>query len=232
MRVSRIIHVENDPALREILSLLLSREEGIEVIASVGSSSEALKLENLKLADAALIDYSLGNNHLNGLELGIALRAFNENLGILIYSQFDLKNFSKRIPSSMNYGWGFSTKSGTADISKLAANLIEVASGKNLPNSIDKLQAQPHDDRLARYAKLSERQRATMQLAAQGFTPKAIGEKLGMSYDVARQELSRSYKILVPHVGDEQILSVIAILEFNTVRAELDGEYEVTPKTN
>lgn len=229
MRVTRVIHVENDPALREILSLLLSREEGIEVIASVGSSSEALKLENLKLADAALIDYSLGNNHLNGLELGIALRAFNENLGILIHSQFDLKNFSKRIPSSMNYGWGFSTKSGTADISKLAANLIEVACGKNLPNGSEKTQTQPHDDRLARYARLSERQRATMQLAAQGFTPKAIGEKLGMSYDVARQELSRSYKVLVPDVRDEQIISVMAILEFNTVRAEIDGEYEATP---
>jgi DNA-binding NarL/FixJ family response regulator len=228
MRATRVIYVENDPALREILAKLLSQIEGIEVIASVGSASEALQLENLKLADAALIDYSLGQESLNGLELGIALRAFNEHLGILIYSQFDIKNFSKRIPASMGHGWGFATKSGTADIAELAENLIAVASGKNLPLSTGIEADGSYDDRHIRYGKLSERQRATMKLAAQGFTPKAIGEKLGMSYDVTRQELSRSYKILVPDVKDEQVISIAAILEFNSVREELDGGRETT----
>lgn len=228
MRATRVIYVENDPALREILSKLLAQEEGIEVIASVGSAAEALQLENLKLVDAALIDYSLGQDSLNGLELGIALRAFNEHLGILIYSQFDVKNFSKRIPISMNHGWGFATKSGKADISELAANLISVASGKNLPITLESAPVVSHSNRLNRYSRLSERQRATMKLAAQGFTPKAIGEKLGMSYDVARQELSRSYKILVPEIKDGQVLSITAILEFNAVRDELDGSHEAS----
>lgn len=221
MRATRIIYVENDPALRKILAKLLSKEESIEVVAAVGSSTEALQLANLKQIDAALIDYSLGSESLNGLELGIALRAFNENLGILIYSQFDIKNFSRRIPPSMNHGWGFATKSGTADISELADDLIRVAQGKNLLMESIFEEAQSNE-RLFKYGKLSERQRATMKLAAQGFTPKAIGEKLGMSYDTARQELSRSYKILAPDTTDEQVLSVTAILEFNAARQELD----------
>jgi two-component system nitrate/nitrite response regulator NarL len=223
MRATRVIYVENDPALREILASLLSKEEGIEVVASVGSATEALQLPMLKQVDAALIDYSLGSDSLNGLELGIALRAFNENLGILIYSQFDIKNFSKRIPSSMNHGWGFATKSGNANISELAQTLISVAQGKNLTTQLGDTKNLADNDRIKRYGKLSERQRATMKLAAQGFTPKAIGEKLGMSYDVARQELSRTYKILVPNTDDEKVLSVTAILEFNAIRAELEN---------
>ena len=223
MRPIRVIYVENDPALRAILATLLSKEEGIEVVSSVGTATEALQLGNIKKVDAALIDYSLGPDSLNGLELGIALRAFNENLGILIYSQFDINNFSKRIPISMNYGWGFAAKSGKANITELAQKLMFVAQGKNLTQGEEQGGSRISNDRLARYSKLSERQRATMKLAAQGFTPKAIGEKLGMSYDVARQELSRTYKILVPNPEDDKILSVSALLEFNSIRAEIEG---------
>lgn len=227
MRAIRIMCVENDPALREILARLLAQEPGIEVIASVGSAATALQFPDIKNLDAALIDYSLGNDSLNGLELGIALRAFNEHLGILIYSQFDVHNFSKRIPASMYHGWGFATKSGTADISEIAQNLISVAQGRNLqPVAGDKIES-TSDTRLARYSKLSERQRATMKLAAQGFTPKAIGERLGISYDLARQELSRSYKILVPVAAEDQVLSIAAILEFNSIREELESVSEV-----
>jgi DNA-binding NarL/FixJ family response regulator len=226
VRATRIIYVENDPALRKILSKLLAQENGIEVVASVGSATEALQLPNLKHIDAALIDYSLGQDSLNGLELGMALRAFNEHLGILIYSQFEIKNISKRIPASHNHGWGFATKSGNADISELAANLISVASGKNLPMPSESRSDVTSESRLNRYARLSERQRATMALAAQGLNPKAIGEQLGISYDLARQELSRSYKILVPQMRDEQVLNVTAILEFTAARKELSGDYE------
>lgn len=226
VRAIRIICIENDPALREILARLLAQEPGIEVIASVESANAALQFPEIKNLDAALIDYSLGNDSLNGLELGIALRAFNENLGILIYSQFDVRNFSKRIPASINHGWGFATKSGTADISEIAQKLISVAQGRNLRPSLDDTVQEVDDSRLARYGKLSERQRATMKLAAQGYTPRAIGEKLGISYDLARQELSRSYKILVPMAGKDQVLSVVAILEFNSIREDLDGVSE------
>ena len=220
VRATRVIYVENDPALREILSKLLAKEEGIEVVAAVASASEALKIEGLAQIDAALIDYSLGSESLNGLELGIALRAFNEHLGIVIYSQFDITNFASRIPTSMKHGWGFATKSGSAEISEIAAKLQSVALGRNLPMEGGKSEALG-DERIRRYLKLTERQRATMQLAAQGFNPKSIGEQLGMSYDVARQELSRSYKILVPDLRDEQVLSVRAILEFNALREVL-----------
>jgi FixJ family two-component response regulator len=127
----------------------------------------------------------------------------------------------------MYHGWGFATKSGNADISEIAQNLISVAQGRNLqPVAGDKIES-TSDTRLARYSKLSERQRATMKLAAQGYTPKAIGERLGISYDLARQELSRSYKILVPVAAEDQVLSIAAILEFNSIREELESVSEV-----
>ena len=224
VRPTRVIYIENDPALREILTKLLSELPGFEVIGTAGSATEALKLENIKDADAALIDYSLGPDSLNGLELGIALRAFNENLGILIYSQFDIKNFSKRIPASMSHGWGFATKSGSAKIDELGAALKQVASGISMIGNGDKSKSLGNADRFSAYSKLTERQRATMALAAQGYSPMAISENLGISYDLARQELSRTYRILVPDLPDGMVLSTTAILRFQSIRAELENE--------
>lgn len=226
MRRTRVIYIENDPALREILARLLEREEGIEVVATVGSAQEALQYEGIRHIDAALIDYSLGSDSLNGLELGIALRAFNEHLGILIYSQFDIHNLSKRIPVSMQHGWGFATKSGTADIGELAKLLTNVAQGHNISQETSTESGRETTENYLRYGKLSERQRATMKLASQGYSPKTIAEKLGMTYDMARQELSRAYKILIPNVDDEKTLSVAAILEFNKLRRDLEGNRE------
>lgn len=229
VRPTRTIYIENDPALREILSRLLAREPGIEMVASLGSAAEALTLPHLKQVDAALIDYSLGEESLNGLELGIALRAFNEDLGILIYSQFDLHNIAKRIPASMNHGWGFATKSGTADISHIAKMLISVSQGHKLDGGSPAKSAaitessERADDRLARYSRLSERQRATMKLASQGYSAKAISERLGISYDMARQELSRAYRILIPTIDEERVLSVSAIIAFSEIRRELEN---------
>lgn len=227
VRPTRVIYIENDPALREILGRLLSRETNIEVVAMVGSAAEALKLPNLMNIDAALIDYSLGQDSLNGLELGIALRAFNEHIGILIYSQYDTTYFAKRIPPSMNHGWGFATKSGSADISEIAKNLAEVAKGMNLTNTLSEIKTPELTEKLLRYGKLTERQRATMKLAALGFAPKAISDQLGISYDIARQELSRAYRILVPEYSDDHNISVLALNEFNAARLELEGRGEI-----
>lgn len=230
VRPTKVIYIENDPALREILSQLLSELDEIEIIAAVSNAAEALQLKNIKEADAALIDYALGSDSLNGIELGIALRAFNENLGILIYSQFEISNFSKRIPTSMSHGWGFVTKNGSVHVEEFAQALKNVSLGYNISTSESEEIKVSIDERFSLYSRLSERQRATMALAAQGYSPMAIAEKLGISYDVSRQELSRAYRILVPSLQEGMILSTTAILKFISIRQELEGNDHVIPK--
>jgi DNA-binding NarL/FixJ family response regulator len=60
MRATRVIYVENDPALRGIMTSMLSSLPDLEVMWSAGSPSEALALAPTAPADVALLDLAGG----------------------------------------------------------------------------------------------------------------------------------------------------------------------------
>ena len=97
MSVTRLLYVENDAALRNILGGMLSKSPEIEMLRSCGRADEAIQRDIVIKADVALLDFSLDPNGLNGVELGIALRNINEYIGIVIYSQFSVRPSRARV---------------------------------------------------------------------------------------------------------------------------------------
>ncbi|MFZ4511103.1 MAG: hypothetical protein ACOYNJ_09100, partial [Candidatus Nanopelagicales bacterium] len=59
MRPTRLIYVENDPALRGIMSTMLDEAPEIDLIFSTGVAHEALDPQLVQRADAALLDLAL-----------------------------------------------------------------------------------------------------------------------------------------------------------------------------
>ena len=47
MRPTRLLYVENDPALRRILGEILDRSPELELVASVAGSAEAMNREQI-----------------------------------------------------------------------------------------------------------------------------------------------------------------------------------------
>jgi DNA-binding NarL/FixJ family response regulator len=199
VRATRVIYVENDPALRGILTSMLESSPEIEVILSTSSPTEALAYEDLSRPDVALLDLALGQGEMNGVDLGIALRQRNNDLGIVIHSQYPLDYATERVPAAELVGWSTLQKSGQLNLEELVKLLKTTAMGiaqRKLPDDRDtEIAALPRDSELNR---LSTRQRAIMGLTASGFTPQQIAEQLSLSYDVVRQDLVRAYRILVP----------------------------------
>ena len=199
MRPSRLIYVENDPALRGVMTRLLSAHPDIELLISVESPDEALSSPEVARADVALLDLALGPNVMNGIDLGLALREQNSNIGIVIFSQYDVSMLGRRVPEEQRIGWAFLPKSGDMSTDELVAILRNTAQGMVTgefstsgtgPSVLDQMSA---------------RCRAVIALAATGLSAPQIAQRLGMSADSVRQDLSRSYRILVPdaHSGDD-----------------------------
>jgi DNA-binding NarL/FixJ family response regulator len=111
MRPVRLLYIENDPALRNILGKMLSASSDIDFLGSYSGADEVLDRALIRRADVALIDFALDQNGLNGIELGIALRNINEYIGIVIYSQYSVRPMVNRVPKSMRAGWSFFNKS-------------------------------------------------------------------------------------------------------------------------
>lgn len=197
MRPTRLVYVENDPALRGILSRALAAAPGIDLLLATGLPDEALESDSVTIADAALLDLALGPDELNGIDLGLALRERNANIGIVVYSQYSLRNMTRRVPDDQLMGWSFVPKSGDMDIDELVDVIRATAQGMShdlAGTGGAPLEASALDE-------LSTRQRAVMALAATGLTAPEIGRRLGLTHDAVRKDLSRAYRVLVP--GDE-----------------------------
>ena len=129
MRATRVIYVENDPALRGIMTSMLNSASELDVILSTGSPNEALTYVPAAPADVALLDLALGVDEMNGIDLGIALRQKNPDIGIVIHSQYPLDFAIERVPEESRMGWSTLQKSGHMEVADLVALLKATAMG-------------------------------------------------------------------------------------------------------
>ncbi len=209
MRATRLIYVENDPALRGIMTRAFEAAPDIELLLSAGTAAEALSCEELGQADAALLDLALGAGEVSGLDLGVAIRERNADIGIVVYSQFSMRNLSRQVPPEQSMGWSFVPKSGDMDIDELIAVIRATAQG--MSHDFAGTDAAPTG--MAVLDALSSRQRAVMALAATGLTAPEMAKRLGMTHDAVRRDLSRAYRLLVPE-GEGQDLRTLAVLAY------------------
>ena len=210
-RPTRVLYVENDPVLRSMMSAFIKALPDIELVASVGGSTEALASE--EPVDVALLDWALGPESLNGVQLGHILRERDENIGIVILSQhyaWDFHGSNGRV----SMGWSYVEKKADLDSEYLSKVLKATASGLSVVEpSIDEGRAPASIERLGR---LSARQRQIMSLAATGLDANLIAERVGLAAVTVRKELSECYRILVPDapVGtDLRTAAVVAWIE-------------------
>lgn len=208
MRPSRLIYVENDPALLGIMVQLLKQHPEIEVVVAAESPDEVLTSDQVGRADVALLDLALGVDSMNGIDLGIALREKNPNIGIVIHSQYSLTHLSRRVPEELRMGWSFLQKSGDMSIDDLVSVLRAAAAGRGINVTPSE------DDTELTIDALTPRQRAVMALASSGLGAPQIAQRLGMSHESVRQDLSKSYKALVPNASEGDDLRTRAILTY------------------
>lgn len=214
MRPTRIIYIENDPALRSILGGMLSSSQDLELLASFTSGREVIDRSLIRKADVALIDFALDQNGLNGIELGISLRNINEYIGIVIYSQYSVRPMVSRVPKSMRAGWSFFNKSAEMDTKDYAEVLRATASGKgNWEEVLEDIQ-RSQDSEVSVFFSLTPRQRSIMSLSAQSKSPQEIAIQLGLSYSYVRKELSRAYAVLLPSAVKGEDLKTAAVLKY------------------
>jgi DNA-binding NarL/FixJ family response regulator len=214
MRATRLIYIENDPALRNILGEMLGSSPELELLGKFGGADEVLDRVLATRADVALIDFALDQNGLNGIELGIALRNLNEYISIVIYSQFSVRAMVNRVPKNMRSGWSFFDKSATMGLEDYVRILKETATGKGNWEEILGEDGASQENESSIFFSLTPRQRTVMTLSAQGKSPKEIAAQLNLTYSYVRKELSRSYAVLVPNSDETSDLKTAAVLKY------------------
>lgn len=216
----KILYVENDEALLGLLGQSLKLHAKISELVAVRNSNEALEASVGVKFDAALLDVSLGPNSLTGVELALTLREQNEHLGIVLLSQHIASDYLSSLPSTFGYGWSAIQKSANLSFEYLIEVLEATARGMSVVDENASLDSITEGNLSA---KLSKRQRQIIGLAATGIDATEIAKQLNLAAITVRQELSKTYKVLIPDPKPGTDLRTAAVLRYlRDTRSGLD----------
>ncbi|MEI6688596.1 MAG: response regulator [Thermoleophilia bacterium] len=211
----RILYVEDDPVLRDLFATKLSHLGMVRAVMPCANARDAMSMISGTEVDVALLDLNLGAGQINGIDLGLALRAVQPELPIVIFSQHSVPRVENVVPAKERHSWSFVQKHGKLDITHFAAVIERTVAGGVDFGTADAREG--FDD--SPLGRLSRRQRQVMALAAAGYDAKAIAERLHMAHVSVRRELSQAYRVLVPEPGEGTDLRTVAVLEFMRLSA-------------
>jgi DNA-binding NarL/FixJ family response regulator len=207
-----VIYVENDPALRGLVTTVLKSKPEVSKVFDFETGEEAISFAQQFIADVALIDVSLGSQVMDGVAVGTQLRILNSRIGIVLFTQHSFESISPLANPEKRDGWSFFQKQADSNIDQLVEVLQLTAQGKRAVISSDEAKLKGAESSTP--VTLSTRQHLVLSMLATGIEPKAIAERLGISFDSVRKDLSNAYSILVPHPEPGTDLRVTSILRY------------------
>lgn len=180
--MKRVIVIEDQTILRDLICQLIDEYPDMEVIAQAGDGAEGYRLCEKYRPDLVVLDIMLPN--LNGSEVLRKLKADNPHTNILIFSAASSTSMVNRM---LKQGvTGYIEKDAGLEALEKAIKLV--ADGKSYfsPRVVDAMRnlmaSGGKDDSVEA---LTAREREIAQLIAESFSNKEIAAKLGMSVRTA-----------------------------------------------
>ena len=181
---ARLLIVDDHEIVRSGVRSLLA-DTPIEVVASVGSSQDAISAVMQLAPDVVLLDVVLGNH--DGFRLHDALRDLKPSLQIVFFSAFDNPRFVARAATLGAAGY----VSKGSDRETLIGAIESAASGRptrvRRPSHRGPANAEEVDVRIE--VALTEREQQVLVKLSEGLTNKKIADALEISYETVKEHV-------------------------------------------
>jgi DNA-binding NarL/FixJ family response regulator len=195
----KILIYEDNPQLREGLSMLINGSDGFEVVAAYKNCNDVVAEVEAWKPDVILMDIDMpGVNGIEGLKL---IRKINADVKILMLTVFDdNKNVFESLKAGAN---GYVLKKTPP--AKLLEYINEAASGgapmtSSIASQVLKMFAEVKDPVHADY-NLSEREKQVLQFLVNGYSYKMIAAEMFIAIDTVRSHIKKVYEKL--HVNSK-----------------------------
>jgi DNA-binding NarL/FixJ family response regulator len=181
LRSIRVLIVDDHTVLRDTLRLLLEMNGEVEVVGEAADGRQAIDLAEQLKPDVVLMDTAMPG--LNGIEATAQIRKRMPRTKILILSGYGHED---QVRNALRAGAsGYVLKSSSSEELLLAIRTVN-QSNTYLSQALaegDRLRSYllAAEGRGGREASLSAREREVLQLIAEGFTNRAIAERLFIS---------------------------------------------------
>ena len=214
-----VIYVENDPLLRSLIANLLRANDSIVSVHEFDSGEPAITFAENHQADVALIDFALGANVMDGIAVGTQLQRLNANMGIVLHTQYSIKNIDAVAKLKGREAWSYFQKRADNNIDQLVGALKSTSSG--ISGVFGDMQDGANSSEMPSNIDLSQRQHLVLSMLATGVEPKTIARKLNISFESVRKDLSIAYSALVPNPEPGMDLRVTSILRYQQLNTHI-----------
>jgi DNA-binding NarL/FixJ family response regulator len=188
----RLVIVEDEQLYRDLLHTSLERA-GFVVVGAFADPASALAGTPSLAPDVVLLDIELGAT-INGVEVGIRLRRLMPAVGIVLLSNYSDPHLVAALPTDVSGGWSFLSKRTVRDVDALSRAITGAAEGLVV---FDAALTHARSIRVdSPIRRLSRRQREVVELIAQGYSNKAIAQRLVLTEKSVENHLTRIYQQL------------------------------------
>jgi DNA-binding NarL/FixJ family response regulator len=218
----RVVIADDTRLWREGVASLVG-DEGIEVVAQAATPEELLAAVDEHRPDVAIVDIRMPPTQTQeGIDAAHELRRRHPGMGIVLLSQHVEVGVALRLLAEAPQRLGYLLKERVTDSADFAGSLRVVADGGTAldPQVVSALLSDPKgSDPLH---SLSPRERAVLELVAQGRSNQAISRQLTVSQGAVQKHVSTIFNKLGLPAGeddDRRILAVLAYLRPELVRS-------------
>ncbi|HOZ79985.1 MAG TPA: response regulator transcription factor [Ferruginibacter sp.] len=195
----KVLIYEDNPQLREGLTMLINGSDGFEVLSSFKNCNNVVEEVEAFKPDVILMDIDMpGVNGLEGLKL---VREIDTTVKILMLTVFDdNKNVFQAISSGAN---GYILKKTPPG--KLLDYITEAQSGgapmtSSIATQVLKMFSSMNNEKGEDY-NLSDREKQVLQLLVDGYSYKMIAGEMYIAIDTVRSHIKKIYEKL--HVNSK-----------------------------
>ncbi|MCB0958414.1 MAG: response regulator transcription factor [Acidimicrobiales bacterium] len=192
--------------MREGITSSLSLDDGLELVAAVGSYGELIDAVDEHRPDVVLTDIRMPPTQSDeGIRAAVEIRTTHPEMGVVVLSQYVEPDYAVRLFAAGSDGRAYLLKERVGDIAELAAAIRRVADGGSVldPKVVDALiegrsQAEP-----SVLDRLTDREREVLAEMAKGGSNAAIGEALFISARSAEKHIGSIFtKLDLPETDD------------------------------
>ncbi len=207
----KVLIVEDEGLFRDMLKISLASFPEFEVVDAVACGAAAIQATKEQAPDVILMDIELGSQP-NGIETGRIIREENPDIGIVILSNHNEKEYIGSLSMSEASGWSYLLKRSVGDAAALVRAIEGSAAGFVVldPGVVRGLK--PRQGSLV--ARLTPRQREVLSLMAEGYNNMAIAEKLVLGQKSVENYVNAIYQELRLGDGEEVHPRVAAVLTY------------------